>query len=56
MKTFHVSQDGKSITCLICHFTSFHEDDVKYRHCGMCNTYHRLYQEEETEISDASIL
>jgi hypothetical protein len=37
---FQISADGQSITCLTCHMTSHHPQDVQHRYCGKCNTFH----------------
>ena len=32
--------DGKSFTCLLCHRTSFHPQDVAHLFCGFCHVFH----------------
>ena len=32
--------DGRSITCLLCGWTSYHLEDVAHRYCGHCHIFH----------------
>ena len=38
--TYRISDDGKSITCLRCGFTSWHPEDVRQLYCGYCHKFH----------------
>lgn len=38
--TFHISMDGKSITCLRCKVTSHNPEDVAQHYCGRCHVHH----------------
>jgi hypothetical protein len=38
--TFAISADGKSITCLRCHSTSYNPKDVAQHYCGRCKVFH----------------
>lgn len=38
--TFKISEDGRSITCLHCHRTSYHLKDVEHLYCGHCHVFH----------------
>lgn len=48
--TFTIAEDGKSITCLVCHFTSHNQNDITHRYCGHCHQFHGV--ESETEFSN----
>lgn len=39
-KTFTISPDGKSITCLHCQKTSHNPNDVENEYCGFCHVSH----------------
>jgi hypothetical protein len=39
-RTYRVSADGKSITCLRCGLTSWHPEDVRQVYCGNCHRFH----------------
>jgi hypothetical protein len=38
--TYQLAPDGKSITCLTCHRTSYNPNDVKEKYCGACHKFH----------------
>lgn len=38
--TFCLAEDGKSITCLRCHQTSYNANDVQHHYCGHCHAAH----------------
>jgi len=38
--TFTIAPDGKSITCLRCHKTSYNQNDVAHHYCGHCHVHH----------------
>jgi len=38
--TFMISPDGRSITCLRCHMTSFNPTDVERHYCSYCDVFH----------------
>ena len=40
MDSYQISQDGASITCFVCGFTSHNQNDVKEKYCGYCKTFH----------------
>lgn len=40
IKTYVISEDGRSIQCLGCGFTSYHPMDVKEKYCGHCHVFH----------------
>ena len=39
-KTWILSADGESITCLRCNMTSYNVNDIMYRFCGHCHAFH----------------
>jgi hypothetical protein len=39
-RTYRISADGKSITCLRCGLTSWHPEDVRQVFCGNCHIFH----------------
>jgi ribosomal protein L37E len=39
-RTYRISGDGKSITCLRCGLTSWHPEDVRQVYCGNCHRFH----------------
>ncbi len=39
---YEISEDGKSIKCLICGLTSYNPNDVENRYCANCNVFHDL--------------
>lgn len=39
-ETYTIAADGKSITCLRCHQTSYHPADVDQRFCANCGRWH----------------
>lgn len=41
MKTYTISDDGKSITCLLCNMTSFNPNDILHKYCGNCHAFHK---------------
>jgi hypothetical protein len=38
--TFTIASDGRSITCGLCGWTSYHPEDVAHRYCGHCHIFH----------------
>jgi hypothetical protein len=42
LKTYTVSEQetGKTITCHVCNFTSYHPKDVEYKYCARCKKFH----------------
>ena len=40
MKTYEISEGGKSITCLGCGSISFHPQDVEHKYCVHCHVFH----------------
>ncbi len=50
MKTYTISNDGRSITCLICNMTSYHPEDVNHKYCGNCHMYHEFGQSPESNL------
>lgn len=38
--TYRISDDGKSITCLVCGRTSHNPHDVSEHYCGFCHFFH----------------
>ena len=38
--TYRISDDGKSITCLVCGRTSYNPHDIAEHYCGFCHFFH----------------
>lgn len=38
--SYMISEDGKSITCLICKIKSYNQNDINDRYCGHCHRFH----------------
>ena len=38
--TIQWSEGKQSITCLLCHHTSYNSNDVAQRYCGYCHLFH----------------
>ena len=43
---------GPCITCLVCHMSSFHPDDVRFRYCGRCAVYHDVIPKDLREAEE----
>ncbi|GAH46047.1 unnamed protein product [marine sediment metagenome] len=47
MKTYAISDDGKSIRCLWCGMISHNIIDVEEKYCGNCKGYHVNFEGED---------
>jgi hypothetical protein len=46
---YTISEDGLSITCLICGMTSHNLNDVAHKYCGRCHVFLDLLYPEQIE-------
>ncbi len=37
---YHLAEDGRSITCRVCGFTSRNPKDIREKYCPACRTFH----------------
>lgn len=47
MKTYEILRDGKAIKCLICGKISYNPNDVFWRYCAYCHTFHELAGDDD---------
>ena len=51
-KTYTLSPDGRSITCLLCNETSYLQADVENLYCSRCRVFHDLHLTDKPSSPD----
>lgn len=40
IEKYRLVEDGEAIECLVCRYTSHNENDIRFKYCGNCHSFH----------------